>query len=701
MRYLIKLVSAILVLGVPAFHSYAQEPGSSRELYELSLAELMDVRVITPSKRTQTVLEAPATIYVVTEEDIEQYGYRDLKDVLQHLPGIEYAYPQSHIHGGQRGFPGNWSQTKILINGRRVNMLFSGEVYVASQYPLSNVKQIEVIQGPASALYGADAFTGVINIITKNSENAEKGSDFSFALGSMDKAFDNKQASFNLITEKKNLGMTLSGTIFNQEGPDFTDFLRSAQYTEINRSLRNEMFDSGNPYRDDDRAYNANADFIYSFNENSKVSAGGYFLGNEDGGGFENPEIVYTNFDMIVEQTLTYLNYENRFASYPVKLTIDGFYEHENFFVRHQSLADEGDNPPLIGAINVEDSKLYNINIQFDIMPKRIPNYLIAGFGYSSLNIGEPAHTGLSRFDTTFDVPIVGRYLFPPKGYFSYLKPYLDQDKKYAYLQDQQSFFNESLQVTLGARYDHHNMYGNIVNLRGGLYYQLTKGWAVKALYGEAFREPTIFELSENPDLKPAEMNTYELSIHFSPVMNIVGQLVYYQNRASKLIEEQRGTTDRGSMWLNSGNRKVDGVESLIKWQYGKFRGNIFYNYEHNPDDPDFLNVAKNKLGFGVIYSITENISASLQGKYTDRIKSNAWDEDGNDIVITIPEYRSLDFTLLASKISLPTFPDIDFSFSIYNLLDRENMYPNVRGPNPSRYLAEGRSIYLGGGIYF
>jgi hypothetical protein len=106
-------------------------------------------------------------------------------------------------------------------------------------------------------------------------------------------------------------------------------------------------------------------------------------------------------------------------------------------------------------------------------------------------------------------------------------------------------------------------------------------------------------------------------------------------------------------------------------------------------------------LGLGVIFSFTESISVSLQGKYTDKIKTNAWDASGNDIIITVPEYRSLDFTLLASKISLPTFPDIDFSFSIYNLLDRENMYPNVRGPNPSRYLAEGRSIYLGGGIYF
>jgi outer membrane receptor for ferrienterochelin and colicin len=676
-------------------------PAQEKTLEEMTIKELMDVQVITASKRIQTVIEAPATIYVITEDDIKQYGYRDLKDILQNLPGIEYAYPQSHIHGGQRGFSGNWSQTKLLINGRQVNMLFSGEVYVASQYPLYNVKQIEIIQGPASALYGADAYTGVINIITKNCENVENGSCLFLSLGSIDKLFDNKEVGFNVIAEKKKFGMTLSGTIFNQKGPDFTDFLRSAEYTEYNRQLRNEMFDSGNPYRDDNRAYNTNVDLIYSVNDNSKIAAGIHFLGNKDGGGFENPEIVYTNFEMIVEQTLTYLTYENNFTSFPVKLLVDVFRGDENVFIRHQNMVDEGDNPPYLGAINAEGSKLHRINAQFDITPKSIPNYLIAGFGYQETNISEIAHTGLSRFDSTMGKPIVGRYLFPPKGYFAFLRPYLDQNKVYAYLQDQHSFFKDKLQITLGGRYDHHNIYGNIVNLRSGLYFQLKKGLVLKMLYGEAFREPTIFELSMNPNLKPAEMKTSELSLHVDPIKNIAGQIVYYFNNASKLIIEQRGTTGIGSMWDNAGSKKTQGLESLLKWQYNKLRGNLWYNYERNPDDPNFLNVAKNKFGAGVIYNITRSISMSLQGNYIGKIKTNAWDADRNDIVITIPEYKSFNLTILAGQIEFSDFPKFDISFSIYNLFNTKNLYPNMRGPNPSRYLAEGRSFYLKAGIHF
>ncbi len=230
------------------------------------------------------------------------------------------------------------------------------------------------------------------------------------------------------------------------------------------------------------------------------------------------------------------------------------------------------------------------------------------------------------------------------------------------------------------------------------MYVEIIKGWAVKALYGEAFREPTMFEFTENPDLKPTEMKTGEISLHFSPLKNVAGQLVYYQNHASRIIEEAPGIED---IIVNRGSKNVGGLEGLVKWQYGKFRGNIWYNYEHNPDDPDFMEIAKNKAGFGLIYNITEKISVSFQGKYTDKIKGYAMDKNLNEIKITIPEYKSFNLTFLAQQISFTKFPETDFSFSVYNLFDTDNLYPDVRGSNPSCFLEEGRSFYAKAGIHF
>jgi outer membrane receptor for ferrienterochelin and colicins len=669
-----------------------------KDLFEMTIEELMNVKVITASSRYQKLTEAPATIYVITEEDIKQYGYRDLKDVLQHLPGIEYVNAHSNLQGGQRGFAENWSQTKLLINGRQMNKLWSGESYIASQYTLNNVKQIEIIQGPASALYGADAFTGVINIITKNSDNTKDSSDISFNLGSIDKVFDSKQLSFNINTKKKNMGITLSGTIFSQKGPDFTEFVRTAQYSEDNLLLRNEMLDNGNPYRDDNKAYNINVDLSYSISDNTNISGGIYFLRDEDGGGIESPEISYTNFGYISEQMLTYLKFTKEFNSWPVKLTIDAFREDENDLVRFQDRVDQGNNPPFLAVFNIEGCKSHTINAQFDFAPESVPNYLIAGFGYYSVNIGEPAFTGLSSTDSTLGNPIVGRYYYPPKGYFSNLRPYLDQNKVNFYIQDQHSFFDDKLQITLGARYDHHNIYGDITNLRGGIYFQPIKSLSIKALYGEAFREPTMYEFTEGPDLNPAEMKTGELSLYFNPVKNIAVQLVYFQNHASMIIEEAPTIED---ILVNRGSKTVEGLEGLIKWQFGKLRGNVWYNYERNPDDPNFMEIAKNKAGFGLVYNMTEKLSLSFEGKYTDKIKGYALDRDLQEIIITIPEYKSFNLTFLAQQISFPKFPKIDFSFSIYNLFDMENLYPDVRGSNPSSYLEEGRSFYIRAGIHF
>lgn len=668
-----------------------------KTLEEMTIEELMNLPVITASTRYQSLSEAPATIYVITEEDIRHYGYRDLKDVLQNLPGIEYANAHSNLQGGQRGFAENWSRTKLLINGRQFNKLWSGESYIASQFTLNNVKQIEVIQGPASSLYGSDAFTGVINIITKNSSNTNDYSNFAFNLGSVDKVFDSKQFSFNLVTRKNNLGLTLAGTIFNQWGPDLTDFVRTANYSPVNLHLRNEMLDKGDPYRDENKAYNANVDLSYTVDDNSNIQAGLYYLKDEDGGGIENPEISFTNFGYISEQILTYLKFDKKFESFPMKITLDAFREDENDYIRFQNRDDEGDNPPYIGVFNIEDCKSHTINAQFDIAPEGIPNYLIAGVGYYEVNIGEPAFTGLSSTDSTLGYPIVGRYLYPPKGYFSSLKPYLNQNKKYVYLQDQHSFFDNKLQLTLGGRYDYHNIYGGVTNIRSGLYFQLMEGWAVKALFGEAFREPTMFELQANPELKPEKIKTWELSLHFNPIKDIAGQLVYFQNHASELYEE----TGPNGIPINVGAKKVTGLECLIKWHYNSFSGNIWYNYQTNPDDPDFLEIAKNKLGFGIIYSFLEKLSLSINGKYTDKIKVIALNQNAENTIISIPQFLSFNLTLLASQIKIPTLPEMDFSLSVYNLFNRMNYYPDVRQSDPGRFLEEGRSVYVKCLIHF
>ena len=141
------------------------------QLKELSLEDLMNVEVATvttASKRSEKATEAPGTVVVVDQNDIKLRGYRNLKDVLRDMPGMETAemfFSEIGTQVGVRGIGGN-NKLVVLVNGMRVNPP-GGEYFpFRSDFSIRDAKQIEIIYGPGSTLYGQDAMSGVINIKT-------------------------------------------------------------------------------------------------------------------------------------------------------------------------------------------------------------------------------------------------------------------------------------------------------------------------------------------------------------------------------------------------------------------------------------------------------------------------------------------------------------------------------------------------------
>lgn len=217
--------------------------------------------------------------------------------------------------------------------------------------------------------------------------------------------------------------------------------------------------------------------------------------------------------------------------------------------------------------------------------------------------------------------------------------------------------------------------------------------YTLRGTFGQGFREPTIFELSDNPDLSPTRMNTWEVSFLFSPVRYLSGQVSYYQNRASELIVLSRGTTGRGGAPENIGEKRVAGIESLLRYQVGPIAGDLSHSYVYSLDDEPLIGTAENKVGFGGHYSYGEHLSLGLRSKYTSRAEGLALDAEGNQLSIKVREYLTLDANALARDLEFAGVR-LDVSFSILNILDRQNLYVNTVGPNPSRYLAEGREFF-------
>jgi outer membrane receptor protein involved in Fe transport len=128
------------------------------------------VKISSVSKTPESLREAPATVAVVTAEQIAQRGYTNIEQLLHDLPGfdISQGFGKTYANVYQRGFRSEaTSRTLFLVDGVEENNLWDSIAYISRQYPLINVERVEVIYGPAATMYGANAFAGVVNVITK------------------------------------------------------------------------------------------------------------------------------------------------------------------------------------------------------------------------------------------------------------------------------------------------------------------------------------------------------------------------------------------------------------------------------------------------------------------------------------------------------------------------------------------------------
>jgi len=169
---------SVLLVGFAAAEGRAVDtPPNQAEglgLKSLSLEQLGDVEVISVSKDPQQVLKTPAAIFVITQEDIRRSGATSLPEALRLAPGVEVARVDAdHWSVAIRGLAGQFSKDLlVLIDGRSVyTPLFAGVYWDVQNVMLDDVERIEVIRGPGGTIWGANAVNGVINIITKSTEN--------------------------------------------------------------------------------------------------------------------------------------------------------------------------------------------------------------------------------------------------------------------------------------------------------------------------------------------------------------------------------------------------------------------------------------------------------------------------------------------------------------------------------------------------
>src|SRR5690349_11443202 len=199
----------------------ADPPDASpqQDLSSLSLEELLKVRVVAAALHSQTLRDAPASVTVITAEEIYKYGYRTLGEALDSVRGFTTNYNRTYRSVGVRGFNLPWdygSRILVMVNGHNMaDHVFDSMLWFGDDFPIDMhlVKQIEIIRGPSSALYGSNGEFATINVITKEPEEAGPP-NLTAQFGS----FGEKKAQMMGTVPVGKSKLLLSGTVFNNSG---------------------------------------------------------------------------------------------------------------------------------------------------------------------------------------------------------------------------------------------------------------------------------------------------------------------------------------------------------------------------------------------------------------------------------------------------------------------------------------------------
>lgn len=502
----------IVFLLLQPIQSKSQENQSLKiqELYDLSIEELLNVEVITASRYEQSITDAPGIISVLTAEEIEKFGAMNLFEILNRMPNVisslSYSLDVVTIRGGDFNA---WSgRIAYLIDGFPVrNSGANGTYYnLLYSFPISSIKQIEVIRGPGSVLYGTNAFDGVINIITKDGSN--KDVSINTSLGQ----YNTSLVDINVGDEKGDLKYNISGFFSQTDGaPLFSEGSATEPSESFNMFLpqKNVSFNSNISYKN----------FRFNFLTARSDRFINHVLNESFAAIYTKPDDTHTQLKYNTEMFVLSMEHEIEINDkIVIKNTIGVNDETFNW------VADNTTVIHLTGKNYYAESLLkYDIN-------KKL--FLLSGINYRKLTSDESTTIPSYNFD----------YL----AFFAELK--------YAAL--------DNLTFYLGAQYNKPiNYEGAFVPRLSGLY-KLNANYSIKFSYAQAFRSPdppqylydnrvtapdgstNYYDLG-NPDLKPEIVSTHDLQFIYKK-KKLELMLTGYHSKAEDLILSRPEDVDVG-----------------------------------------------------------------------------------------------------------------------------------------------------------
>ncbi len=639
-------VFLVLAFLIRPLNSIAQEDTTD---VGLSLESLLDMHVSSASKYEQTLRDAPASVTIITAEDIEHFGYHTLADVLANQRGFYISNDRNYNYAGVRGFgrPTDYNnRLLVLINGTAVNESTFLAAGIGSDLgvDLQSVDRIEIVRGPGSALYGTSAMFAVINIITRNAE----GIDLSLETGS----FGRKKLALLSGKEFANgFRFMLSGSLVDIDGQDVYVEYYDHPSTNNGRATdldweRHYEFISTVGYKD--FAFQIQS---HNVNKGIPTAAWGVIFNDENTWTEDRATRVGLTFDrdLAADKNLFIRGHFNMYS-------FDGSYPYSDEGERYDSY-EEGQSTWGGGEFR----------FRWDTNPA---HRLVLGL--DMLHHARVAYLYYDEFDvyTDFNAP------------FSVISLYAQSE--YEAL--------SNLVITLGGRHDYYSSAGHTVSPRIALLYKLSPQGSLKLLYGKAFRTPSAFELNyeepisgfaQNMNLKPERIRTFEVvwEQEFSPVFSSTFSVFNY--RLKDLIDTDINPADSLVHYVNTARVNASGVEAELQYRTPSglhgFISSTLQRAQDSYTEETLSNSPFHLLKAGIVVPVRPNLFAALRLRHEGARKTIYESET--------PPFLLADVTLTTRHL----FNVVAVSLQVRNLFDTAYSYPGGFEHEQATILQDGR----------
>jgi outer membrane receptor for ferrienterochelin and colicins len=655
MRRVCPFLALLFALGTPA--AELTPPPKTADLTELPLESLMNIEVPTvfsASKLEQKATEAPASVTIVTADEIKKFGYRTLADVLNSVQGFWVSYDRNYSFLGARGINlGDFnSRVLLLVDGHRVNNNLTDGAAIGNDFiiDLDLADRVEIVRGAGSVLYGNNAFFGVINVVTRKADQLN-GVEISGEYGS----FETWKARLSYGKAFRNgLNVVLSGSYYDSAGEE------NLFYPQYNTPDQNNGIAHG--------IDGENSGSIFGSVGFHDFTLEGAFNRREK----ENPTAQYfTTFNdsrlrTVDQRSYVNLKYAHDFLQ-DLAVTARVYYDQNDFEIGYPFGSS--------GATSFYKEQQYGqwwgaeLQLNKPLWEKHL------------ITLGADYRDDFQQSDLVYE---------PDNG-----QVFTDAQQtrlSYGIYAQADIAIITNLHLNGGVRYDQYGNFDPAVDPRLAVIYNPFEKSTLKAIYGTAFRAPNFLELSDPryQNVSPEKITSYGLIYEQGIGRNLRSSLALFYNQMEDLIVFQSGQ-------FTNLNARSEGVEVALEgtWAYG-IRGRASYtfqNAENRTQDQGLSDSPEHLVKFNLsVPIIKEKLFAGLEFLYTSQRSTYFTTLNGDTLPgLDVTGFGVLNFTLFSQNL----VKNLDLSASIYNLLDEQYADPATRFHLQDQIPQNGRSFRL------